>query len=145
MTKNAKRPLAPVARAHNSYNQFFKPTFWAITLVLGATIPVALLPTFIVSAIFYFATGVANRESFAGAFLLGARKDADVKTTLISMGILAYLFIANTGFLIRTGFPPQAIYPAEYYNVFFILATALTVIDTIALSVTCQRIKNGKL
>lgn len=86
MTKNTKRHLVPVAHAHNSYNQFFKPTFWAITLVLGVTIPVALLPTFIVSAIFYFATGVANRESFAGAFLLGTRKDADVKTTLIGLG-----------------------------------------------------------
>lgn len=145
MTKNAKHPLVPVARAHNSYNRFFKPAIWAITLVLGVTIPVALLPTFIVSALFYFATGVANRESFAGALLLGSRKDADVKTTLISMGILAYLLIANAGFLILTGFPPKAIYSAEFYNVFFILATALTVIDTIALSVTCLRIKNGKL
>lgn len=145
MTKNAKRPIVPVARAHKSYNQFFKPTFWAITLVLGVTIPVALLPTFIVSAIFYFATGVANRESFAGAFLLGTRKDADIKTTLISMGILAYLLIANTGFLIRTGFPPQAIYPIEHYNIFYTLAVAVAVIDIIALGITCLRAKKGTI
>lgn len=145
MTKNTKRHLVPVAHAHNSYNQFFKPTFWAITLVLGVTIPVALLPTFIVSAIFYFATGVANRESFAGAFLLGTRKDADVKTTLIGLGVLAYLLIANTGFLIRSGFPPQAIYPAELYNIFYTLAIAVTVIDIIALGITYLRVKKNKL
>lgn len=145
MSTNTKRPLVPVARPYNSYNKYVKPGIWAITLVVAVTLPIALLPAFLVAALFYFATGIVNRDSFASYILLSTRNDCDVKSGAIGLGVLAYLLIANTGYLIRTGFPPHAIYPAEYYNVFFILATALTVIDTIALSVTCLRIKNGKL
>lgn len=145
MSTNTKRPLVPVARPYNSYNKYVKPGIWAITLVVALTLPIALLPAFLVAALFYFATGIVNRDSFASYILLSTRNDCDVKSGAIGLGVLAYLLIANTGYLIRTGFPPHAIYPAEYYNAFFILATALTVIDTIALSVTCLRIKNGKL
>lgn len=145
MSTNTKRPLVPVARPYNSYNKYVKPGIWAITLVVALTLPIALLPAFLVAALFYFATGIVNRDSFASYILLSTRNDCDVKSGAIGLGVLAYLLIANTGYLIRTGFPPQAIYPAEYYNAFFILTTVLTVIDTIALSVTCLRVKNGKL
>lgn len=67
-----------------------------------------------------------------------------MKSGAIGLGILAYLLIANTGYLIRTGFPPQAIYPAELYNIFYTLAIAVTVIDIIALGITYLRVKKNK-
>lgn len=144
MTNKTKRPLVPVARPYNSYNKYVKPGIWAITLVVAVTLPIALLPAFLVAALFYFATGIVNRDSFASYILLSTRNDCDVKSGAIGLGVLAYLLIANTGYLIRTGFPPQAIYPAELYNIFYTLAIAVTVIDIIALGITYLRVKKNK-
>lgn len=144
MTNKTKRHLVPVARPHNSYNKYVKPGIWAITLVVAVTLPIALLPAFLVAALFYFVTGIVNRDSFASYILLSTRDDCDVKSGAIGLGVLAYLLIANTGYLIRTGFPPQAIYPAELYNIFYTLAIAVTVIDIIALGITYLRVKKNK-
>lgn len=145
MTNKTKRPIVPVVRPYNSYNKYVKPGIWAITLVVAVTLPIALLPAFLVAALFYFATGIVNRDSFASYILLGTRDDCDTKTAIIGLGVLAYFFIANTGHLIRTGFPPQAIYPIEHYNIFYTLAVAVAVIDIIALGITCLRAKKGTI
>ena len=145
MTNKTKRPIVPVVRPYNSYNKYVKPGICAITLVVAVTLPIALLPAFLVAALFYFATGIVNRDSFASYILLGTRDDCDTKTAIIGLGVLAYFFIANTGYLIRTGFPPQAIYPIEHYNIFYTLAVAVAVIDIIALGITCLRAKKGTI
>lgn len=145
MTRKTKRPIVPVAHPRNSYNKYIKPSIWAITLTVAVTLPIALLPAFLVATLFYFATGIVNRDSFSSYILMSTRDDCDTKSAIIGMGVLAYFLIANTGYLIRTGFPPQAIYSTELYHIFYTLALAVTAIDIIALGITYLRTKKGKL
>lgn len=144
MTNKTKRHLVPTVRPYNSYNKYVKSGIWAITLVVAVTLPIALLPAFLVSTLFYFATGIVNRDSFASYILTCTRDDSDTKTAIIGMGVLAYFLIANTGYIIRSGFPPQAIYPTELYSIFYTLAIAITAIDIIALGITYLRVKKNK-